>query len=336
MNPNTPARMANTQDNSSDMQKTAFQKWDTGANIGVRSRPAKRGFFSPLVLAGIGIVALFGIGILGLGGAYMGGLIGGRVANGNVNSIRPTPTPGVQVPTIRADLIQIPGGTFKMGRGSGGGDVEKPEHEVSVDGFAMDKTEVTNAAFYEFMAAGTYKPSSEEAFLVHWENKKPIPGDENKPVRYVNIEDVKAFAEWRSKRDGATYRLPTEMEWEYAARNGSKGDLYPWGDKFDPRCAHINEQNASTAVAGTKTCPNQWGVQDLIGNVFEWTGSEAWVYPGSSFAVEKTDEVNYMIRGGGAIEKTTGQFAITSTFRINTPASKRNSGLGFRLVRVGN
>jgi formylglycine-generating enzyme required for sulfatase activity len=53
------------------------------------------------------------------------------------------------------------------------------------------------------------------------------------PVRYVNIDDVKSFIDWRSKRDAVTYRLPTEQEWEYAARNGSANNLYPWGDEFD-------------------------------------------------------------------------------------------------------
>lgn len=198
----------------------------------------------------------------------------------------------------------------------------------------MDKTEVTNAAFYEFMVKSGYKPSSEEGFLPYWENGKPIPADENRPVRYVNIEDIKAFAEWRSKRDSVTYRLPTEQEWEYAARNGSKNDLFPWGDKFDPRCANINQANNDTVVVGTKTCPNQWGVQDLIGNVFEWTGSEWWAYPNSPVVdITVQGETNYMIRGGGAFDKTSGPNPITSAFRWPNPASRRSPGLGFRLVR---
>ena len=333
---NTPSRMSTTQDTRGEMLKTQVQTWNTGQNISVGSEPAKKGFFSPLVLAAIGVVVLAGVGVLGLGGAYMAGLFGG----GNptiANNTTPTPTPGGQdtpdVPAVSADLINIPGGVFTMGSNSGG-DQEKPAHEERVEGFAMDKTEVTNAAFYEFVTKSNYKPSSEEGFLAHWENGKPIPGDENKPVRYVNIEDIKAFADWRSKRDGVTYRLPTEKEWEYAARNGPKNDLYPWGDKFDPRCANINQPNNDTVVAGTKTCPNQWGVQDLIGNVFEWTGSEPWVYPGSPLEPVTPPEPHFMIRGGGAFDKTSGPNAITSTFRYPTPASRRSPGLGFRLVKA--
>jgi serine/threonine protein kinase len=336
MGADTPSRMSTTQDTSGDMQKTAFQQWDTGQNIGVQSQVQKKGFFSPLVLAGIGVVALFAIGVLGLGGAYMAGLFGGGGGVSNINNATPTPgaTPGPDVPSIKAELIQIPGGRFKMGNNSGT-DQEKPEHEVQVDGFAMDKTEVTNAAFYEFMATTKYKPSSEEGFLAaDWENGKPIAAAENKPVRYVNQEDIKAFAEWRSKRDGVTYRLPTEQEWEYAARNGPKNNLFPWTDKFDPRCAHINNLNNDTVVVGTKTCPNQWGVQDLIGNVFEWTGSEWAPYPGSLVDLPAQPEKQYMIRGGGAFDKTSGPNPITSTFRYPAVGSRRSPGLGFRLVRA--
>lgn len=330
----TPARMSTTQDTSPEMQKTAFQKWDTGASIGVQSQTKKKGFFSPLVLAGIGIVVLFGLGVLGLGGAYMAGLFGPGT-KGNVNNATPTPgaTPAVDVPTIKAEMIQIPGGRFKMGRNDGP-ETQKPEHEVPVEAFAIDKTEVTNAAFYEFMATSNYKPVTEEGFLANWENGKPIAGDENKPVRYVNYDDVQAFAAWRSKRDGTTYRLPTEQEWEYAARNGSKGALYPWGDRFDARCAQINHINNDPVVVGTKTCPNQWGVQDLIGNVWEWTSSAPWVYPGSNVDLGEIKEPTYMIRGGAAYDKTSGENAITSSFRTASPASRRSPGLGFRLVRT--
>jgi len=336
MGADTPSRLSTTQNTSSDMQKTAFQQWDTGQNIGVQSQPQKKGFFSPLVLAGIGVFALFAIGVVGLGGAYMSGLIGG--GGGGIGNVKnPTPTPGAtptpNAQSIKADLIQIPGGRFKMGRNDGS-DLQKPEHEVAVDGFAIDKTEITNAAFYEFMVSSNYKPASEESFLAHWENGKPIAVDENKPVRYVNMEDVKAFAAWRSKRDSATYRLPTEQEWEYVARNGAKDNLYPWGDKFDPRCAHLNNLNNDPVVVGTKNCPNQWGVQDLIGNVFEWTSSEPWVYPGSQLDLGQVTEPTFMIRGGGAFDKSTGPNAITSTFRFPAPGTRRSPGLGFRLVRT--
>ena len=153
------------------------------------------------------------------------------------------------------------------------------------------------------------------------------------PVRFVNAEDVKSFADWRSKRDGVEYRLPTEEEWEYAARNGSKQNLFPWGDKFDPQCAVIDQSNNDPAVVGSKTCPNSWGVNDLIGNVFEWTSSPPSLYPGSSGEVKPLSEPHLMLRGGAAIYKSTGTNAITSTFRVAVPASTRRAEIGFRLVK---
>ena len=326
---NTPIRMSTTQDAADELQKTSVQAWDTGREIAVPPVARKRSLV-PVLLGGVGLVFLAIIGAGGLWIAFRTGIIGSApptVANTNQTN---TSTP--QVPTVRAEMVFIPGGRFKMGRNDDG-ELSLPEHEETISSFYMDKTEVTNAAFYEFMVTSGYKPSSEEMFLAHWENGKPVPGDENKPVRYINIEDAKAFAEWRSKRDGVQYRLPTEQEWEYAARNGSKENLYPWGDKFEQRCAHINEPNNIPVVVGTKTCPNNWGVQDLIGNVFEWTGSQAWVYPGSNLTIGELPEPHYMIRGGGAFDKTTGPNAITSTFRFAAPASRRSPGLGFRLVR---
>lgn len=334
MGADTPSRMSTTQDTANEMMRTQAQSWNTGQNINVPSQPQKRGFFSPLVLGGIGLVLLLGLGVLGLGGAYMAGLIGGKGNTANKNGATPTPagTATPAVTTVKADMIQIPGGIFKMGRNDGS-DLQKPEHDETVNGFAMDKTEVTNAAFYEFVVTSNYKPASEESYLAHWENKKPIAGDENKPVRYVNYDDVTAFAEWRSKRDGVTYRLPTEQEWEYAARNGAKNNLYPWGDKFDQRCAHVNHSDNTPVVVGTKTCPDQWGVQDLIGNVMEWTSTEPWAYPGSPLSIENSGEKRYMVRGGSAAYKSTGANAASSTFRIDSPAATRHPALGFRLVR---
>jgi formylglycine-generating enzyme required for sulfatase activity len=153
------------------------------------------------------------------------------------------------------------------------------------------------------------------------------------PVRFVTIDDAKAFAEWRSKRDGVTYRLPTEEEWEYAARNGSKGNLYPWGDKYDAKCAVLDQPSQQPKAVGSQSCPNDWGVADLIGNVFEWTSSKAELYPGSGGSIKPSAEPRYMVRGGGAFYKSTGPLAITTTFRQDVAANTSLPELGFRLVR---
>jgi formylglycine-generating enzyme required for sulfatase activity len=214
-----------------------------------------------------------------------------------------------------------------MGRNDGP-DEEKPEHQVTVNAFMMDRTEVTNEEYHAFVSETGYKP-----FPSDWENGRPLSGQEKWPVRFVNIDDVNAFIAWRSKRDGVTYRLPSEEEWEYAARNGSKSNLYPWGDKFDPNCAVLNDQSNKPQDVGTKTCKGDFGVQDLIGNVYEWTSSPPALYPGSTGSVKQLNEPFLMIRGGSFYPRKDGKQSVTSTFRYQVPAKTRDRELGFRLVR---
>jgi formylglycine-generating enzyme required for sulfatase activity len=304
---------------------------NTGPGLFAESQPEKRSFFSPLVLALIGVVVLGGLGIAGLAGAYMLGAFGKgtTIANTSNTSNTATPTPSNSPgPAIKAEMVSIPGGTFRMGRNEGGRDNEKPEHEVTVQPFMMDKTEVTNAEYYEFVQQADHKPVP-----TNWENGKPVPGQEQMPVRYITYNDAVAFAQWRSKRDGVTYRLPTEEEWEYAARNGAKNNLYPWGDKYDPKCAVLDQDSNQPKKVGTQSCPDDWGVVDLIGNVFEWTSTPAALYPGSAGSVKPSNDKRYMVRGGGAIYKSTGQLAISSTFRHDVAANTSLPELGFRLVR---
>jgi formylglycine-generating enzyme required for sulfatase activity len=336
---NTPSRaFVDTQNPANEMQKTAVQNWNaTGQqDLGVASQYPKKRFMSPVMIGVLGLLVLLVLGGAGFAGAYVFGLFPRIPGTANISTASPTPaaTNTPTTPPTKTTLVQIPGGTFKMGR-NGGLDNEKPEHEVTVKPFSMDKTEVTNAEFYEFMSSdGGYRPSSADKFLANWENNKPIRGEEMMPVRYVNIEDVNAFIKWRSKRDGVTYRLPTEEEWEYAARNGDKENVYPWGDKFDKECAVLERASNDPAPVGTKSCPNTWGVDDLVGNVFEWTSSEPALYPGSSGEVKPLTEPHRMVRGGGAIYKSTGTAAITSAYRIAVPANKRLAELGFRLVKA--
>lgn len=331
ISPNTPQNFSSTQDTGGDMQKTAMQHVTTGdQNISVASQPAQKKFSSPLVWGAAAVVLLFIFGAAGLGGAYMLGLFGSRTQKSNIAVATPNPTPETDRPEIKsipADMVQIPGGSFTMGRNDGRPN-ETPEHPREVGDFWMDRTEVTNEAYHEFIVSTGYRPVP-----VDWVNDAPKPGDEKLPVRFVNIDDAKAFAEWRSKRDGASYRLPTEIEWEYAARNGAKNNLYPWGDKYNSKCAVLDQENNDPKPVGTIGCPNDWGVKDLIGNVFEWTSTEVSLYPGNSGEIKDLKEPYYMVRGGGAFYKSSGKDGITSTFRQELSGATKSPGLGFRLVR---
>ena len=326
---NTPQNFADTSGFDSDMQKTSVQVWDTGSQIGVESQPVKKSGLSPILIGVGALLLLFMVGGVGIIGAYMSGLIGGGSDPGNaVNNATPTPAAtATPASGLKADMVEIPGGSFKMGRNDGR-DNEKPEHDVQVQTFWMDKTEVTNAEYLAFVTESGYKE-----IPGNWENRKPLPGQEQMPVRLVTLNDAKAFAAWRSKRDGVSYRLPTEQEWEYAARNGAKNSLYPWGDKYEPNCAVLDRENNEPKPVGSASCANDWGVKDLIGNVFEWTSSEATLYPGSAGELAKTEKPHFMVRGGGAIYKSTGAERITSTFRQDIPADTKSPGLGFRLLR---
>lgn len=234
-----------------------------------------------------------------------------------------TPTPPDD---FKPDLVEMPGGTYKMGNNNGR-ENEKPEHIVTVKTFLMDKTEVTNAEYHKFTTETGYTAPA------HFVNGKPLPGKEMYPVNFISFKDAEAFAQWRSKRDGVEYRLPTEEEWEYAARNGDKNNLYPWGDKFEDGMAVIGRSSGNQLAVGSQKGANVWGVQDLIGNVYEWTGSQAWVYPGSELIIKETKEKRYMVRGGDASSAIEGELAISSTFRADVPESEANKGIGFRLVR---
>ena len=312
-----------------EMAATVQQDWhpsrmeipvETDAPVPVPA--AKKKGISPVLLGIGGVLALFLIGILGVGTAWMLGFFGPRTPPpGNGSNVSPSPTATIE---ITAEMAAIPGGTFKMGRNDGR-ENERPENTVTVQPFKMDKNEVTNAEYFAFVTATSYPDVP-----AHWVNRAPITGKEKAPVRFVNLADINAFIAWRSKRDGVTYRLPTEAEWEYAARNGAKGNLYPWGNTFRNDCAVTERKDTEPELVGTMPCPNDWGVLDLIGNVYEWTGSKAALYPGSKGTVLESNEPRYMIRGGGAFSKSAD--GVTSSFRSDVEASKRDAQLGFRLV----
>jgi formylglycine-generating enzyme required for sulfatase activity len=242
-----------------------------------------------------------------------------------------TQPPGTNKPTdttVKQELLDVPGGTFQMGR-AGGLVQEVPQHSVTVASFAMDKTEVTNAEYAEFVAATNRKPP------VDWDGNKPAAGQEQLPVTNVSLDDAKAYAIWLSKRDGVTYRLPTEEEWEYAARGGDKENLYPWGQSWiDGRSATKDADLKQPKPVGSYPDGKaRWEQLDMIGNVWEWTSSKAYYYPGSNLIVKPEQQNWAIIRGGSILSETHGEKAITATHRDWIDPTTKNEVLGFRLVR---
>ena len=231
---------------------------------------------------------------------------------------------------IKPELIAIPGGTFQMGR-NGGLPAEAPPHSVTVASFSMDKTEVTNAEYQQFVAETGYSAPS------HWSGNKPLAGQEQWPVTNVSVADANAFAAWRSKRDGVTYRLPTEEEWEYAARGGDQDTLYPWGNSWVSKRAAMKDSGDVTLrpVGSYPDGKNRWGVMDLIGNVWEWTSTKANYYAGATLQVLPEHKEWVVIRGGSLVSEPRGDKAITAAYRDWIAPTTKNEYLGFRLVRGG-
>jgi formylglycine-generating enzyme required for sulfatase activity len=160
-------------------------------------------------------------------------------------------------------MVVLPAGTFTMGSPEdepGRNIDEGPQHKLALDEFAIGRHEVTFAEYDAFCeATGREKPDDQG-----W-------GRGRRPVINVSWEDARAYAQWLSEESGANYRLPTEAEWEYAARAESD-TAYAFGNAEEKLDAYawyfINSGGKAHPVGGKK--PNPWGLHDLHGNVWEW------------------------------------------------------------------
>ena len=168
-------------------------------------------------------------------------------------------------------MVLIPAGEFDMGSNDAEArNNEQPVRKVYVDAFYMDETEVTNLQYKEFLlenpqwqkgrvnaqfASGTY--------LYYWEDNNYPMGKANHPVTHMSWYAAMAYAEWADKR------LPTEAEWEYAARGGLKGKEYPNGNTLTARDANFDNNIRDTTPVG-KYPKNGYGLYDMAGNVWEW------------------------------------------------------------------
>jgi len=219
----------------------------------------------------------------------------------------PTPQPQAspegtyQDPVTGMEFVLVKGGCFPMGDAFGDGDAdEKPVHRVCVGDFYMGKFEVTLGQFRQFVQETGYRTEAERGdgsyyFTgtewkkgqdINWKNPGFAQTDRH-PVVCVSYNDAMAFAEWLSRKSGRTIRLPTEAEWEYAARSGGKKYKYSWGNGSPS--ANIGDLSAKkqfpkwpvpiwegyddgyvyTAPVGTYQ-PNELGLYDMTGNVWEW------------------------------------------------------------------
>ena len=240
---------------------------------------------------------------------------------------QPTPSPSVVAKKYGVDLVEIPGGTFQMGRDDGPPQ-ERPAHPVTVKTFFLDRNEVMNGEYADFVRE-TNNPAP-----AHWPNGKPVFGQENWPVVNVSVTDALNFAKWRSKRDSVTYRLPREDEWEYAARGGDQNYLYPWGNNWETNRAVMLEA-FPRAVGFFPEGNNRWGVADLMGNVWEWTSTTFDFYPGSKGTELPPEYKTWIVKRGGSFlsDPKDQNNPITAAYRDFAPASTKHATIGFRLAR---
>ncbi|MGH9340216.1 MAG: formylglycine-generating enzyme family protein [Acidobacteriota bacterium] len=224
---------------------------------------------------------------------------------------------------LPGEMVAIPAGEFIMGsdeKPQSGPAVAMPQHTVNLPEYQIDVYEVTNGEFLKFETESNYEAEGD------WRQYYSF-GKEDFPVANLTWTDAQAYCEWAGKR------LPTEAEWEKAAR-GAEGSEYPWGETWDPTKSNVNEMGyANTVEVGQfELDKSPFGLYDTMGNVQEWTSDPLKPYPGSP--LRGSDVFNYgniAVRGGSYALKG-GSMALWS--RSSFPKNMQ-AGIGCRCVKDG-
>ncbi|HSR70707.1 MAG TPA: SUMF1/EgtB/PvdO family nonheme iron enzyme [Acidobacteriota bacterium] len=250
---------------------------------------------------------------------------GEEAAEGAGEAIAPDPADEMPDP-FEAPMVSIPGGEYTIGSDWRSDKVKgqpqwyEPAHTVEVEPFKIDVFEVTYEQFLNFDIA----EDREYKIQGDWRSYY-APGKELKPVANVTLDDAKAFCEWKGKR------LPTEIEWEVAAR-GENASRYPWGDEWDPAKTNTNERGFSDTmeVGQNPEDKSDFGVYDMMGNAQEWTSSLLKPYPNSPARSRNDRNVysqNLQVVRGGSYALKGSQIGLFT--RIGFPAGMQ-SGTGIR------
>ncbi len=216
--------------------------------------------------------------------------------------------------SLGMDFVKIPGGTFEMGNQ----DLEKPVHTVTLSTFYLMNTEVTNKQF------SVFKNVKRSKYSYH----------DKMPACSVTRKEIDEFIEWLSKKDKKKYSLPTEAQWEYAARGGTKNLHFHWGNSFDTSMAKIGTDgfggNATASIVKSYP-PNNYGIHDMIGNVSEAVFEGYYDYSATPAIDPKgkppKGELDGIERGQGI-----GSFFPFVWFRSPYDPDARDREVGFRLV----
>jgi formylglycine-generating enzyme len=275
-----------------------------------------------------------------------------------------------QAPSVTAspppdDMVMVSAGEFLMGSPDDGVsyDDERPQRKVFVGSFRIDRHEITNAFYRQFVAAtGHHPPSHLKPELTLWVHGAPLPGGEQHPVVNVSWEDAIAYCRWQGKR------LPTEAEWEKAAR-GADGRLYPWGNDWDFTRANsasywagrtiefkdgeewkafwmtgdgarlsrergLNREVLTLPVGSFPDGASPYGLLDMAGNASEWV--QDWYEPYSYLNALLSDpqgpngQLLKVVRGGSWLKPARN---LRTSDRDYAFPSDRASGIGFRCAK---
>ena len=258
------------------------------------------------------------------------------------------------------DMVFVKGGWFDMGCTAEQGDEcdsdEEPKHQVKVNDFYLSATEVTVAQFEAFVNATDYETTAEkEGWSYIWNGSEwgkktgvnwrhgvsgnyRLSTERNHPIIHVSWHDAVAYCEWRSAQDPRrTYRLPTEAEWEYAARGGqkSKGYKYSGANNLDEVGWYKENSNLITHPVGQKFA-NELGLYDMSGNVYEWVADQ-WhsnyedAPKNGSAWIDRGGVANRVVRGGDWLNNA--RFCRVSNRNYGRP-DYRYCYVGFRLAVV--
>jgi len=248
---------------------------------------------------------------------------------------------GLRRPAWEPEMVLIPAGEFLMGSDPGtdrdADEEEQPQHTIYLPDYYLAKTPVTNAQYAAFVQATGHRQPK------HWKGRKPPEGKEDHPVVYVSWHSAVAYCNWLSQVTGKTHRLPSEAEWEKAAR-GTDGRLWPWGNRWDPHKCNSHEAGPREPTPVGQYSPDgdsPYGCADMAGNVWEWTRSLwGWNFakpdfgypydPGDGREDLKTGDHIARVLRGGAFFNEVG--SVRCACRLGYSPNHRSRDFGFRVV----
>jgi formylglycine-generating enzyme required for sulfatase activity len=248
---------------------------------------------------------------------------------GAIETAQPEPETAPQEEPIREEMVTIPAGPFLRGTTSGGFD-EQPQRMIFLETFSIDRYEVTNHQYQEFVVATGHRKAGPPSRYAKSIGKMR---GANQPAVYVSWDDATEYCRWKGKR------LPTEAEWEKAMR-GSDGRLWPWGNSEQPNGANwarVQDGHEISARVGTfQADKSPYGVMDGAGNVMEWVADwyDEMYYKDSPDKNPPSPEYGtYRVLRGGSYTTTGADVRITS--RSKMVPDFRDETIGFRCAISG-